>query len=56
MNNMIDLTPYISDSPSARKSRSSKKQIPLAALVESIVTVLLGMGIFFVLTSFVAAI
>ena len=56
MNNMIDLTSYLPQETIMRQSKRSKRNFTLSEIVESVVTLLLGAGIFFVLAAFVAAI
>ncbi len=55
MNNMIDLTSYLPQEPVMKKTKTRNRTFTLSEIVESVVTLLLGAGIFFVLSAFIAA-
>lgn len=55
MKNMIDLTAYLPQETVMKQDRRQARNFTLSEVVESVVTLLLGAGIFFVLSIFVAA-
>ena len=56
MKNMIDLTPYLPQETVMKQTKRVPGNFTLSEIVESVVTLLLGAGIFFTLSLLVAAI
>ena len=54
MKHAIDLTPYLPQETIMKQSKTHRRNFTLSEIVESVVTLLLGVGIFFALTMFVA--
>ena len=54
MKHTIDLTPYLPQETVMKQSKNNKGNFTLSEIVESVVTLLLGVGIFCALTLFVA--
>ncbi len=52
---MIDLTPYLPQETVMPQKKRQGRSFTLSEIVESVVTICLGLGIFFVLAAFVAA-
>lgn len=56
MKNMIDLTPYLPQETVMKQSKKNRRSFTLSEIVESVVTLLVGAGIIFTLTLFIAAV
>ena len=56
MKHTIDLTPYLPQETVMKQSKVHRRNFTLSEIVESVVTLLLGIGIFFALSLFVAVI
>ena len=56
MNNMIDLVPYLPREVAMPKKRSRRRFGSIAAFIESVVTLCIGIGFFLFLAAFFSAI